>query len=418
VTPPFQNPPEFPVDEQGNFHVSGLPRRVYQVEFATWSDNESVQSMTINGQAVQNPIDLASVQPSAMTIAVGPSGSFSGAILGKNGRPAPGFTFALFVVADAKNIRRDDIKFVNGTRFDVAGLRPGKYRVFAVDAVKSGASTFEAWRTIAESAEEIEITRGSQISRNVHLMDRSPTSSPVDVATPRAPNRRSEEQAIDTLKRLSVGLITGRVSDASGKGIEGLWVAAIDAAGRTQSVRSEEMGVYRLANLTPGPFKVAVRPFWPYIQPTMVPAEIRTDGTAESQYARRFYPSVSNESAGAIVTVRAGEETKGIDIHTVSIPVIYIRAKVADQSTVDKTISMQLLQGDRVVYPAVRNDDGTFDFWRIDPGRYRLQTLRSNCQGAKAWKDLEVGDSSVEGVEVPKPPPIDPGKPCLPAYIK
>jgi hypothetical protein len=414
LTPTFQKPLEFPVDDHGNFHVSGLPRRVYLVEVATQSGNESVQSMTVNGQTLQNPIDLARVQASAMTIVTGPSGSLSGAILGKSGMPAPGINFALFVVADPKRIRRDDIKFVNGTHFEIAGLRPGKYRVFAVDA-ETGPSTFDAWRPIAESAEEIEITRGSRVSRNLTLLDRRPVPSPVDVAAPHAA-RRGEGDAIDALRRLSAGLITGRVTDASGTGIEGLWIEAIDALGRTQSVRSEEMGIYRLANLKPGAYKVSVRPFWPYLQPTVVPAEIRTDGSAETQYARRFYPNASKETAGAIVTVRAGEETKGIDVHTVSIPVLHIRAKVADQPAIDKTVSMQLLQGD-VVYPAVRNDDGTFEFWRIDPGRYRLQTLRSNCQGAKAWKDLEVGDSSVEGVEVPKPPPIDPGKPCLPAYI-
>ena len=417
LTPTFQDPREFPVDDHGNFHVSGLPRRAYRVEVATWSANESVEEMTIDGHAAPNPIDLASVQPSSMTIVVGPSGSLSGVILGKDGKPASGLTCALFVAADPKRIRLEDIKLVDGTHFDVAGLRPGKYRVFAVDAVESGASTLEAWRAIAESAEEVEIARGSIVSVKLTLQDRHPAPPRMEVATPRAASRRGEEQTIDLLRRLSAGLITGRVYDGSGKGIEGILVEAIDSVGRTQSVRSEERGIYRLASLRPGLYKVAVRNAWPYLQPTVVPAEIRTDGSVESQYARRFYPRASSEAAASNVAVKAGEETTGIDINTVSIPVLHIRVRVADQPPADKTVSVQLLKGDRVVFPAIRNNDGTFEFWRIDPGRYRLQTLRANCQGAMAWKDLEVGETSLEEVEVPKPPPIDRNKPCVPVYI-
>ena len=78
---------------------------------------------------------------------------------------------------------------------------------------------------------------------------------------------------------------------------------------------------------------------------------------------------------------------------------------------------MQLLEGERTVSPALRKDDGTFEFWRVNPGKYRLQTLRSNCSGAKAWATVEIADTSVEGVEAPNPPPIEPGKPCIPAYL-
>jgi hypothetical protein len=58
--PPMQileQPHEFQTDEFGNFHVSDLPPLIYAVEVVNGPYNEVVQSMTINGMEVHNPID-------------------------------------------------------------------------------------------------------------------------------------------------------------------------------------------------------------------------------------------------------------------------------------------------------------------------------------------------------------------------
>jgi hypothetical protein len=127
---------------------------------------------------------------------------------------------------------------------------------------------------------------------------------------------RGNPEVLGILKRLSTGTIGGRVLDSAGKGVEGIWVEADNTAGKRQLVLSDDTGGYRLGNLPHGEYKVHVEPRWPFLQPTIVPEEIRTDGSKEVQYTRIYYPGTADEASAGVVVVTAGIETTGIDIHT------------------------------------------------------------------------------------------------------
>jgi len=200
------------------------------------------------------------------------------------------------------------------------------------------------------------------------------------------------------LKLIPTGTITGRVLDPDGEPLEDMEVSAI-LNPRTVTATTDEKGVFKIAGLAPGKYRVRARP-----QPTQFPAEIRTDGSQEIHYARTYYPNAPDEATAARVEVTAGSETQGIDIHPRRTALLCIRGVVRGIPSGMKGINVQLLDvGGVYVSNAQTKADGTFEIWHVDSGKYKLMASRYDggkmvLQSPKV--EVEIADSSLDNVEL------------------
>ena len=200
------------------------------------------------------------------------------------------------------------------------------------------------------------------------------------------------------LKLIPMGTITGRVLDPDGEPLEDMEVSAI-LIPRTVTTTTDEKGVFKIAGLAPGKYRLRARP-----QPIQFPAEIRTDGSQEIHYARTYYPNAPDEATAARVEVTAGSETQGINIHPRRTALLCIRGVVRGIPSGMKGINVQLLDVSGIyVSSAQTKADGTFEVWHVDSGKYKLMASRYDggkivLQSPKS--EVEIADSSLDNVEL------------------
>ncbi|MGD1069878.1 MAG: carboxypeptidase-like regulatory domain-containing protein [Bryobacteraceae bacterium] len=219
---------------------------------------------------------------------------------------------------------------------------------------------------------------------------------------PRAGNRVELKDG-DTRTDLSIaltptGAITGHVTDADGNPVEG---ATVEAQGGTRSGDSsstDEQGQFRIGGLAPGRYRVIAshgemwgdRP------------EIRTDGTVEHHDAATYYPGVLTEKEAGSVVVRAAGESPGVDIQMVRVPFVRVRGKVVGMpSKVERAeITVWHSNGGSGID---LKPDGSFELWRLDPGKYRLEAEWEGPDGERVHTsggDIEVAGSNIDGIEL------------------
>ena len=148
------------------------------------------------------------------------------------------------------------------------------------------------------------------------------------------------------------------------------------------------------------------------------PAEIRTDGTTDIHYAATYSPGVLSKKQAGYVTVHAGVEASGADIPLVSVPFVRVSGKVigmpADMEY--RSIRVTPIDAGRSVgrrsYPFRR--DGSFELWRLDPGKYSLEAECSSTDGSQARTgtvEIEVAGSNVDDIALRVVPDSDiPGR--------
>ncbi|MES1258119.1 MAG: carboxypeptidase-like regulatory domain-containing protein [Acidobacteriota bacterium] len=212
------------------------------------------------------------------------------------------------------------------------------------------------------------------------------------------------------LKLIPTGAIAGRVTDAEGEPVEGATVVA--EGGVTESVASNETGNFRIGGLTPGKYRVKASlnnmlPFAP---------EIRTDGTQESHYVSTYYPGVLSSKEAALVEVRTDGESGGADIRLMRLPWVRVSGRVLGlpEGVGNPVVFARQSKGFGIMVTAPIKQDGSFEIWRSDPGKYMLS---ANFRGGAnrfertAEKEVEVGGANVDGIELRVIPESDlPGR--------
>jgi hypothetical protein len=92
-------------------------------------------------------------------------GQVEGTVLGEDGKPFAGPVAFVYLAATA-----DDIDYAGGKpKFSFDGLRPGKYRLFAVDP-RFFSGSLESFRALFPKGEEIEIREGDRLIKDVKVM--------------------------------------------------------------------------------------------------------------------------------------------------------------------------------------------------------------------------------------------------------
>ena len=158
----------------GAFQIEPVFPEKLQVRVLPMPENAFIKSVRLNGADAQDGVlDLSrGVGNARVKITISRNGGqVEGSVLGEDGQPLQSPLAFVVLAASKDDIDRDGIKRVAaGEKFKYTGLRPGKYRLIAIDARKSSAEP-EGFEVLFPDAPEIEVREGDRIARDVTVMN-------------------------------------------------------------------------------------------------------------------------------------------------------------------------------------------------------------------------------------------------------
>jgi hypothetical protein len=165
------------VDPDGAFALVQIIPGVYRVAVEPLPGDDYIRSIKFGGADVPGDLDLSKgVGRSLLAINIArDGGEISGTIESHDANPGFARRLLAVLVRDPNDIATwRDIPTTNA-KFDFHGIRPGKYRLFAVDTTQfGGLQTLDPLKTIAAHADEIEIAPNGRIVRNLQLTPKAP----------------------------------------------------------------------------------------------------------------------------------------------------------------------------------------------------------------------------------------------------
>ena len=227
------------------------------------------------------------------------------------------------------------------------------------------------------------------------------------------------------IKMTPQGVIAGKVVDQDGDPVISVQVQAMRFAytgGRKQlqptgGTTTNDLGEYRLINLTPGHYYVSATDR--RVLQNFTPERPGRAGTVQEGNITTFYPNGADVSSAVAVDVAAGAEMRGTDIRLLQAKVYAVRGKAVDPSGIPPTAFLTLARKESGSnLPAVLNGggssqvlpDGTFEFRNIVPGTYVLQLTQVIGVNGNPPADLTgrmevtVGDSNIDNLVLPLVP--------------
>ena len=208
------------------------------------------------------------------------------------------------------------------------------------------------------------------------------------------------------VKLLPTGAIVGRVMDAEGEPVEG---ASVSTEGGMMAVaQTDERGFFRIGGLAPGKYRLKA------VGPGAMPVgpEHRTDGTEEAHYVRTYYPGVISAKEAAMVEVRPNGEASGADIRLARFPWVRVSGRVIGlpENFERAIVIARTLNGFGNAGTSMVKPDGSFEIWRIDPGKALLSAnlgVSGNRLERTPEKEIEVGGANLDGIELRVVPDAD-----------
>ena len=200
--------------------------------------------------------------------------------------------------------------------------------------------------------------------------------------------------------------ITGKVADADGEPMEGIIVSAEGGPGRGMmpSATTDDKGQFRLSGLAPGRYRVKAQPM-----NQSLPPEIRSDGTVEAHYAQTYYPNSLTAKGASRVNVGIGAEVGGIGIQLVRTPIVRVSGTVTGAPAGERVMIEAMAANFGARQMSTMREDGTFQIWRLDPGKYLVAAnVNANGQNLRsAAVEVEVAGLNVDHIELHMVPPMD-----------
>ena len=180
-------------------------------------------------------------------------------------------------------------------------------------------------------------------------------------------------------------VISGRVTDAAGRGIPGVAVQSlrlgIANGGRYLQAgvqaRTDSTGRYRIERIWPGTYGVAL---------VSTAADGYEQGGGASSgfagYPTTFHPAASSTDDATLMDLGAGEEREGIDFTVTPSSMVSVAGTIEGFPAGARAPVVELCAGDSrtlatnvVIAKAVVKPDGRFKFPRVRPGSYVLRTV-------------------------------------------
>ena len=164
------------VDRDGAFHIENVAQAKFRVRVELLPENAYVKTVDVDGAvSADGTVDFSSVRPSHIKVTVSRNGAqLTGTVLDENGERLLTPMAMVWLVQDPKDLPQDSSQRVTPEgKYSFHGVRPGKYRLFAVDALRfSGADPMERLSKLAGRGEEIEIKEGDRIEKNLRVLQK------------------------------------------------------------------------------------------------------------------------------------------------------------------------------------------------------------------------------------------------------
>ena len=249
-------------------------------------------------------------------------------------------------------------------RFSMSNIRPGRYTAY-VDRY--------GYSSLDENGKMVELKAGKTLN---------------DLALHLVPD----------------AVISGRVLDANGVPVK-TTVAAVSTRGM-QYATTDDRGEFRIGGLRQGEYLIKALS----LLQGEFPPEIRTDGTVETNYAVTYYPGVTNAGSATAVQVRPGQETDGIEIKLVRLPILHISGTVLNVPENLRSSTKVELTGGSGRQVVRIGPEMRFTIWRIQPGHYQLFAECADTKGKylhSAPVEITITNTSIEGLNLPLSPPFE-----------
>ncbi|MEO8595232.1 MAG: carboxypeptidase regulatory-like domain-containing protein [Candidatus Solibacter sp.] len=167
-------PSSAPVDAEGSFRLSGVFQEKYQLTVDPLPEGGYVKVVALDGQEMPNgELDFRRGAQGTLKITLGRDGAeLSGTVMEKDGSPLGTLVAIVILAPDIDHIvpKREGMVQPGG-KYQLKGIRPGKYQLFAIDAFRSGLSnSAEDFKKLAVAAEEIEIKAGEKVVKDLKLV--------------------------------------------------------------------------------------------------------------------------------------------------------------------------------------------------------------------------------------------------------
>jgi hypothetical protein len=163
--------------QSGAFRLTNVAAGRFQVEVEPLPDNAFIKSITLDGTAVTDSIlDFSrGVNGSRLKITVSLNGAqISGKVFGHDGEPLVLPLALVMLWKDEKEVEPDDQNRVANSEYSIKALRPGKYRLVAIDTLEVGdwapGDWEEALKAFRAAAQEIEVKEGDRIVKDLKVI--------------------------------------------------------------------------------------------------------------------------------------------------------------------------------------------------------------------------------------------------------
>lgn len=162
------------VDKLGSFHLVGVLPGRYRLEVEPMPERAFLASVMLDGKIVDDTgFDFSRGGSGArLQIAISRNaGEISGSVVDRNGAPLASALAAVLVWKNAAQVK-PEFNMLAGGRYDLKGLRPGKYLILAVDAYDftslAGAKDQDEFaKALRAAAEEIEVAEGGRVTKDL-----------------------------------------------------------------------------------------------------------------------------------------------------------------------------------------------------------------------------------------------------------
>jgi hypothetical protein len=213
------------------------------------------------------------------------------------------------------------------------------------------------------------------------------------------------------MRMLPAAIVVGRVLDQDGDPMAQTDVSVL-RYGFTLGSRhletaasgtTNDLGEYRIPDLLPGRYLIAVNPTPDFSN--LAGVETAKDPVAkqETAYITTYYPGTTDRSQAAFLDLRAGDETP-VDFNLVPGPTFHVRGSIANLGAHGGANAVLMLRAKdlNAIFTAAQVDkDGKFEISHVAPGSYTLMAVVDDAGTHQITSQpLEVTDRDVNDVRV------------------
>lgn len=202
-----------------------------------------------------------------------------------------------------------------------------------------------------------------------------------------------------TLALVPESVVSGKVADPDGDPVSSAyvkllmrrWVGVRLRNVPVQGGQTNDLGEFRIPNVSPGSYYVVVEPG----------PENSTPDNSGRRLLRTFYPGTAAIEQGTVISVHPGDEQSGVIVPLLAGRVHHVRGRVLGLSPTDRGALSLLPEDEEQVFIAAGSGtlkaDTTFDFPHVSPGNYVLSYFQVSGESAKGARQVvTVGSDDVD----------------------